>query len=132
MIVRFSVYVQSNTLMGDSNHPTGVVLAEIVKANIPVRNGVVHLIQRPLMVVDTTVRDFLEVSARSSVINRIYERCSKTASVAPIQFSVTSIHSTFTNSRLAFFNQKYRINPVDLFEEFFRDKIYRQAVISAR
>ncbi|KAM0731398.1 Fasciclin-1 [Formica fusca] len=54
------VYVQSNTLMGDSNHPTGVVLAEIVKANIPVRNGVVHLIQRPLMVVDTTVRDFLE------------------------------------------------------------------------
>ncbi|KMQ94714.1 fasciclin-1 isoform x2, partial [Lasius niger] len=57
------VYVQSNTLMGDSNHPSGVVLAEIVKANIPVRNGVVHLIQRPLMVVDTTVKDFLEVSA---------------------------------------------------------------------
>ncbi|XP_025155030.1 fasciclin-1-like [Harpegnathos saltator] len=59
------VYVKSNTLVGDSNHPTGVVLAEIVKANIPVRNGVVHLIQRPLMVVDTTVRDFLEVSDQS-------------------------------------------------------------------
>jgi hypothetical protein len=57
--------VKSNTLVGDSNHPTGVVLAEIVKANIPVRNGVVHLIQRPLMVVDTTVKDFLEVSVRS-------------------------------------------------------------------
>lgn len=55
------VYVQSNTLVGwDSNHPSGVVLAEIVKGNIPVRNGVVHLIQRPLMVVDTTVKDFLE------------------------------------------------------------------------
>ncbi|XP_076287773.1 fasciclin 1 Fas1 domain-containing isoform X2 [Lasioglossum baleicum] len=55
------VYVKSNTVMGDANHPmTGVVLAEIVKANIPVRNGVVHLIQRPLMVVDTTVKDFLE------------------------------------------------------------------------
>nr|XP_031840103.1 fasciclin-1 isoform X3 [Nomia melanderi] len=55
------VYVKSNTLMGDASHPmTGVVLAEIVKANIPVRNGVVHLIQRPLMVVDTTVKDFLE------------------------------------------------------------------------
>ncbi|XP_011262800.1 fasciclin-1 isoform X4 [Camponotus floridanus] len=54
------VYVQSNTVMGDSNHPSGVVLAEIVKGNIPVRNGVVHLIQRPLMVVDTTVKDFLE------------------------------------------------------------------------
>lgn len=50
--------------MGDANHQGGVVLAEIVKANIPVRNGVVHLIQRPLMVVDSTVKDFLEVSAR--------------------------------------------------------------------
>ena len=54
------VYVQSNTLVGDGGHPTGVVMAEIVKANIPVRNGVVHLIQRPLMVVDATVKDFLE------------------------------------------------------------------------
>lgn len=51
--------------MGDANHQAGVVLAEIVKANIPVRNGVVHLIQRPLMVVDSTVKDFLEVSVRS-------------------------------------------------------------------
>ncbi|XP_017795061.1 PREDICTED: fasciclin-1-like, partial [Habropoda laboriosa] len=57
------VYVKSNTIMGDAGHPAGVVLAEIIKANIPVRNGVVHLIQRPLMVVDTTVKDFLEVSA---------------------------------------------------------------------
>ncbi|XP_043510659.1 fasciclin-1-like [Frieseomelitta varia] len=54
------VYVQSNTMIGDAGHPTGVVLAEIIKPNIPVRNGVVHLIQRPLMVVDTTVKDFLE------------------------------------------------------------------------
>lgn len=54
------VYVQSDTLVGDANHQAGVVLAEIVKANIPVRNGVVHLIQRPLMVVDSTVKDFLE------------------------------------------------------------------------
>ncbi|XP_012054846.1 PREDICTED: fasciclin-1 [Atta cephalotes] len=54
------LYVQSNTLVGDATHTDGVVLAEIVKGNIPVRNGVVHLIARPLMVVDNTVRDFLE------------------------------------------------------------------------
>lgn len=65
MLILFSVYVQSNTIVGDVRHPTGVVLAEIIKPNIPVRNGVVHLIQRPLMVVDTTVKDFLEVSAWS-------------------------------------------------------------------
>ncbi|XP_051171468.1 fasciclin-1 isoform X2 [Leptopilina boulardi] len=53
------VYVKSNTLVGDKDHPTGVVLAEIIKANIPVKNGVVHLIQRPLIVVDTTITEFL-------------------------------------------------------------------------
>lgn len=57
-----TAYVKSNTIVGDSKHSTGVVLAEIVKANIPVKNGVIHLIQRPLMVVDTTVKEFLEVS----------------------------------------------------------------------
>ncbi|XP_076379122.1 fasciclin 1 Fas1 domain-containing isoform X2 [Megalopta genalis] len=55
------VYVKSNTVMGDADHAmTGAVLAEIVKANIPLKNGVAHLIQRPLMIVDTTVKDFLE------------------------------------------------------------------------
>ncbi|XP_047525630.1 fasciclin-1 isoform X3 [Pieris napi] len=53
-------YVKSNTVAGDTKHTRGVVLAEIVRANIPVKNGVVHLIQRPLMVVDTTVVDFLK------------------------------------------------------------------------
>jgi hypothetical protein len=62
MIILPTDYVKSNTIVGDPNHTEGVVLAEIVKANIPVRNGVVHLINRPLMVVDTTVKQFLEVS----------------------------------------------------------------------
>lgn len=56
------VYVKSHTRMGDDNHPVGVVIAEIVKGNIPVKNGVIHLIHKPLMVVDGTVKDFLEVS----------------------------------------------------------------------
>lgn len=54
-------YVKSNTMIGDSKHSTGVVMAEIVKGNIPVKNGVVHLIYRPLMVVDNSVKQFLEV-----------------------------------------------------------------------
>ncbi|XP_023947729.2 fasciclin-1 isoform X2 [Bicyclus anynana] len=53
-------FVNSNTVAGDAKHSRGVVLADIVRANIPVKNGVVHLIQRPLMVVDTTVIDFLK------------------------------------------------------------------------
>lgn len=58
-----AAYVKSNTVVGDSKHSTGVVMAEIVRANIPLKNGVAHLIHRPLMVVDTTVKEFLEVSA---------------------------------------------------------------------
>ncbi|CAH0553229.1 unnamed protein product [Brassicogethes aeneus] len=53
-------YVKSHTLLGDGKHTQGVVLAEIVKANIPVKNGVIHLIQKPLMVVDSTVKDLLQ------------------------------------------------------------------------
>jgi len=66
MILLPTDYVKSNTIVGDPNHAEGVVLAEIVKANIPVRNGVVHLIYRPLMVVDTTVKQFLEVSLQTT------------------------------------------------------------------
>ncbi|KQS38921.1 uncharacterized protein Dere_GG21753, isoform M [Drosophila erecta] len=54
------MYVKSNTIVGDAKHREGVVLAEIVKANIPVSNGVVHLIHRPLMIIDTTVTQFLQ------------------------------------------------------------------------
>ncbi|KAI5646466.1 fasciclin domain-containing protein [Phthorimaea operculella] len=53
-------YVKSNTVAGDTKHAKGVVIADIVRANIPVKNGVVHLIQRPLMVVDTSIVDFLK------------------------------------------------------------------------
>ncbi|XP_049869900.1 fasciclin-1 isoform X2 [Pectinophora gossypiella] len=53
-------YVKSNTVAGDTKHSKGVVMADIVRANIPVKNGVVHLIQRPLMVVDTSIVDFLK------------------------------------------------------------------------
>nr|CAI5853122.1 unnamed protein product [Callosobruchus analis] len=66
-------YVKSHTLFGDGKHTPGVVLAEIVKANIPVKNGVVHLIQKPLMVVDSTVKQLLEQNGRilSSFFNAI-------------------------------------------------------------
>lgn len=61
MKIYFTDYVKSHTLLGDGKHTQGVVLAEIVKANIPVKNGVIHLIHKPLMVVDSTVKNLLEV-----------------------------------------------------------------------
>lgn len=64
-IIIFIDFVTSDTLLGDNTHPSGAVVAEIVKANIPVKNGVVHLISRPLMVVDNTVKQFIEVSVNT-------------------------------------------------------------------
>ncbi|CAH0725262.1 unnamed protein product, partial [Brenthis ino] len=67
-------YVKSNTVSGDAKHARGVVLADIVRANIPVKNGVVHLIQRPLMVVDTTVVDFLKgIEKEDGPLCKFYE-----------------------------------------------------------
>jgi len=71
-----AVYVKSNTIVGDAKHREGVVLAEIVKANIPVSNGVVHLIHRPLMIIDTTVTQFLQVCGVLG--KRIQGNCSHT------------------------------------------------------
>ncbi|KAI5723037.1 hypothetical protein M8J76_000143 [Diaphorina citri] len=69
------IFISSNTVVGDAKHHTGVVLAEVVMANIPVKNGVVHLISRPLMVVDTSVKAFLErVSQNRGLLSSFYER----------------------------------------------------------
>lgn len=52
------LFVKSTTLQGDSNHPRGEIITEIVFANIPVQNGVVHLIRNPLMVIKRPLRLF--------------------------------------------------------------------------
>lgn len=57
-----AVYVQSTTRVGDYHHPRGVVVAQVVKANIPVRNGVVHLIEKPLIIIDIDIVNFLKVT----------------------------------------------------------------------
>lgn len=54
-------YVKSHTVLGDPKHPSGVVLSEVVFANIPVQNGVVHLIRQPLAIIDKTIQQFIEV-----------------------------------------------------------------------
>jgi len=54
-----TVLVRSNTIVGDRFHGTGMVVSRIVKANIPVQNGIVHLIDKPLMVVARSLYDYL-------------------------------------------------------------------------
>jgi len=65
------VYVQSNTLVGDYHHPRGVVVTHVVKANIPVSNGVVHLIDKPLVVIDSDIVNFLK-EQRNGILHEFY------------------------------------------------------------
>lgn len=56
----YTLFAQSTTTSTERQRQKGVVLSKIVKPNIPVKNGVVHLIEKPLMVVDTSIKDFLQ------------------------------------------------------------------------
>jgi len=65
------VMVRSNTISGDRVHGTGMVVSRIVKGNIPVQNGIVHLIDKPLMVVARSLYDYVMEEGRDRN-NRLY------------------------------------------------------------
>ena len=51
--------VESHTVVGSRQHKRGVVQANIVKGDIPVSNGVVHLIDRPLVIMAETLAEMV-------------------------------------------------------------------------
>ena len=55
------LHLRSNTIVGDRAHSKGMVVARIIKGNIPVKNGVVHLIDKPLMIVARSLYEYLIV-----------------------------------------------------------------------
>jgi uncharacterized surface protein with fasciclin (FAS1) repeats len=68
--------IQSRTHKSIYNHHIGIVRTSIVKPNIPVRNGVVHFIEKPFMMVDISVWDFIEQN-REGQLSRFIELLSK-------------------------------------------------------
>ncbi|XP_044764237.1 fasciclin-1-like [Coccinella septempunctata] len=52
------LYIRSNTILGDSNHHKGELWSKVLKGNIPVKNGVVHLIEKPLAIFDLQLNPF--------------------------------------------------------------------------
>ena len=62
---------RSNTISGDRFHGTGMVVSRIVKGNIPVQNGIVHLIDKPLMVVARSLYDYVMEEGKDRN-NRLY------------------------------------------------------------
>ena len=66
------LFLRSNTIVGDRVHGTGMVVSRILKANTPVQNGIVHLIDKPLMVVARSLYDYLMEEGRDPE-NRLHE-----------------------------------------------------------
>jgi uncharacterized surface protein with fasciclin (FAS1) repeats len=51
-------------------------MSRIIRPNISVKNGVIHLIEKPLMIIDTSITDFLnqESEGRLSIFNQLINR----------------------------------------------------------
>jgi hypothetical protein len=60
MILFYIVKVKSTTVQGSRNHPRENVKANVIRANIPVANGVVHLIDKPLIIIASPLWDYLK------------------------------------------------------------------------
>ena len=52
--------VSSNTVQGNRHYSREIVTANVVRANIPVANGIVHLISKPLVVIANPLIDYLK------------------------------------------------------------------------
>ncbi|CAG9770002.1 unnamed protein product [Ceutorhynchus assimilis] len=52
------LYVKGSTITGTDENPKGEMMAELLNANIPVQNGVVHLISEPLGIFKKVLKPF--------------------------------------------------------------------------
>lgn len=76
--VNGKLFVRSSTVLGDGNNRKGDYYAEIIKANIPVQNGVVHLISKPLGISERILKPFPYISLMQKLatdprLNTVYE-----------------------------------------------------------
>uniref|UniRef100_A0A6A7G0T6 Fasciclin-1-like n=1 Tax=Hirondellea gigas TaxID=1518452 RepID=A0A6A7G0T6_9CRUS len=63
-------YVTSNTVASDNRHQKGASVARLIKPNIPVANGVLHLIDRPLMTTAESIMSYL--TEKGGQLSRFY------------------------------------------------------------
>ncbi|GAB6032138.1 hypothetical protein CHUAL_010795 [Chamberlinius hualienensis] len=66
----YELSVQSKTVIADARYPRGTVVARIVKPNIPVKNGVVHLIENPLVIIN---KNLLQILQQNSQLRQFYD-----------------------------------------------------------
>ena len=71
-----SYRIQTDTIRGDAQHTIGKVWSQVLPSlvNIPVKNGIVHIIENPLMLMDMSLKDFLRNKAKLSRFNKLLEK----------------------------------------------------------
>ncbi|RWS09208.1 fasciclin-1-like protein [Dinothrombium tinctorium] len=67
-------FVESNTLITSGNHHQGICKVKVHKANVPVSNGVIHFIEKPLMVISNTIKEILSVYSFLSEAKSRFEK----------------------------------------------------------
>lgn len=58
-----------------ANHQKGKVVAQIIKGNIPVVNGVIHFISKPLVIINSNLYDVLAVSINALTLLKSQKKC---------------------------------------------------------
>ncbi|XP_037773100.1 fasciclin-1-like, partial [Penaeus monodon] len=109
-------YVKSNTIASDVSHKKGTVLARIIKGNVPVRNGVVHFIDRSLMVVTSSIMLYLQ--EKDGQLSKFYQLMKEHYPELTYKLVSQDEHTLFAPSNEAFnmVNTK-RLNEVILNSE---------------
>ncbi len=70
--------VKSVLARGSANAPRGTfVVANVVRANIPVSNGLVHLIDRPLVVIAAPIWDYLNADDNRAQVGKLADHLSR-------------------------------------------------------
>lgn len=109
-------YVKSNTIASDVSHKKGTVLARIIKGNVPVRNGVVHFIDRSLMVVTSSIMLYLQ--EKDGQLSKFYQLMKEHYPELTYKLVSQDEHTLFAPSNEAFnMVNKKRLNEVILNSE---------------
>lgn len=70
-------FIKSNTLSSNNpQHHKGIAVAKVIKGNVPVTNGVVHFIEKPVMLVDMSIKDFISKVEKSGQLNEFEAKLS--------------------------------------------------------
>ncbi|XP_043226936.1 fasciclin-1-like [Amphibalanus amphitrite] len=98
---------QSTILVGNILLQAGSVLSKVVKPNIAVKNGVVHLIEKPLMVASGDVLSLI-LEGQHDRFHEFHKLLQRHASDFMVKLMTTSYFTIFIPSNEAFYNVNQR------------------------